>query len=199
MNHNTMFRVRKTVLEMLSDRNYIISEEDLNLDISDFRSRLIENKINIESHNNKNENMYVHFFLDNKSFGKKDLVNLKEYLNEKYESKNLNIIIVLKEKPTAQIKKELLNEEYNNIEIFFVKNLLFNVTKHEIIPKHEIMEDEEEIKKMLEEFQCLPRNLPKILSSDPVAKYYGMKSGQICKITRKSKVTGESIYYRLVK
>ena len=66
------------------------------------------------------------FFLDNKSFGKKDLVNLKEFLNEKYESKNLNVIIVLKEKPTAQIKKELLNEEYSNIEIFFVNSIFSN-------------------------------------------------------------------------
>ena len=36
----------------------------------------------------------------------------------------------------------------------------------------------------------------KILSSDPLARYYGMKPGDILKIIRPSNCSGYSIYYR---
>ena len=69
---------------------------------------------------------------------------------------------------------------------------------HEIVPRHIIL-TEEESKKVLEDYQSTKSQLPKLLSTDPVAKYYGMKSGDICRIIRHSPMTGESIYYRMVK
>ena len=41
--------------------------------------------------------------------------------------------------------------------------------------------------------------LPKISISDPIVRYYGMKTNQICKIIRKSPEVGNYIYYRLVR
>lgn len=194
------YKVRKTIIEMLHDRNYTVSDEEKNLNYSDFSEKFYENQINFEGTYKDNDDklILIYFFLENKTFGKKDLVGLKTLVNEKYVDKDLNIIIVLQDKPTSQINKEILIEDYKNIEIFLVKNLLVNVTKHIFVPKHEIL-SQEEGKKILEKFKCTRLQLPKILSSDAIAKYYGMKPGQICKITRNSNITGESIYYRLVK
>jgi DNA-directed RNA polymerase I, II, and III subunit RPABC1 len=193
------FRVRKTTMEMLEDRGYEVSEEDKNMNYEDFTDRLEENAINLVTINRTNpiKMAYVAFILDSKSFSKKDLVTLKALINEKYPSNKMTVIIV-QDKQTPQISKELLNDEYKLYEIFSVKNLMFNITHHEIVPKH-ILLTQEESDLILKQYQTTRAQLPKLLTTDPVAKYYGMKAGDICKIVRQSPMTGESYYYRILK
>ena len=73
----------------------------------------------------------------------------------------------------------------------------FNILNHELVPKHTILNKEEE-KEVLDKFKIRPENLPKILINDPVVKAIGAKEGDILKITRKSKTAGTSLYYRIV-
>ena len=76
--------------------------------------------------------------------------------------------------------------------------MIFNITHHIYVPKHIILTKEEE-KEVLEKYNTTKGKLPKIPKTDPIAKYYGMKSDQICKIIRKSPEVGEYVYYRLVR
>ena len=75
--------------------------------------------------------------------------------------------------------------------------MALNITKHKLVPKHEILskiEKDEFLKKNKFKLQ----NLPRILTSDPVIKFiYGVK-GDVIKITRQSETTGKSLYYRVV-
>ena len=73
----------------------------------------------------------------------------------------------------------------------------FNILKHELVPEHIII-NEEEKKEVLEKFKIKPKNLPKILTTDPVVKALNAKEGDILKIIRKSKTAGTSTYYRVV-
>ena len=193
------FRVRKTTMEMLEDRGYEVSEEDKNMNYEDFTNRLEENSIQlIATHRTNSVKMvYVAFILDAKSFSKKDLVALKALMDEKYPTNEVTVIIV-QDKQTPQIAKELLNDEYKLYEIFSMKNLMFNITHHEIVPRH-ILLNQEEIEVQLKLFKTTRAQLPKLLTTDPVAKYYGMKAGDVCKIIRQSPMTGESYYYRILK
>ena len=50
----------------------------------------------------------------------------------------------------------------------------------------------------METYNVTEEQIPKILSTDPVVKYYGMKIGQLCKIIRINKYTGDDISYRIV-
>ena len=193
------FRVRKTTMEMLEDRGYEVSEEDKNMNYEDFTNRLEENAIQLIATHRMNpvKMVYVAFILDAKSFSKKDLVALKALMDEKYPTNEVTVIIV-QDKQTPQIAKELLNDEYKLYEIFSMKNLMFNITHHEIVPRH-ILLNQEEVELILKQYQTTRAQLPKLLTTDPVAKYYGMKAGDVCKIVRQSPMTGESYYYRILK
>ena len=73
----------------------------------------------------------------------------------------------------------------------------FDVLKHKLVTKHIILKDEEK-KELLEKLKILPKQLPKILTNDPVVKEIGAKEGDIIKIIRNSPTAGVAIYYRLV-
>ena len=73
----------------------------------------------------------------------------------------------------------------------------FNVLTHELVPKHTIIDDEER-KELLEKFNIIPEQLPKILKNDPVVKAIEAEEGDILKIIRDSPTAGVALYYRFV-
>jgi DNA-directed RNA polymerase I, II, and III subunit RPABC1 len=191
------FKVRNTILEMLKDRDYDINDSDFNIGFDVFSAMFSENKQDLVF-NKKNglNKIYVYFYLESKNFGKKELTNILNFVDEKYGSDNINVLIILEDKPTSTIQKEL--EENKNIEIFFAKKLMFNITKHVLVPKHKLL-NENEIKEILNKYQCKKNQLPKIQYDDPVARYYGANVGDVFEITRPTPTTGIFKVYRVVK
>ena len=74
---------------------------------------------------------------------------------------------------------------------------MINLVEHDLVPQHEILSQSDAVK-VLNKYNCIKRNLPRIISIDPVAKYYNMKPGDICRIIRPSKTSGFVPFYRLV-
>ncbi|MEM2912558.1 MAG: DNA-directed RNA polymerase subunit H [Candidatus Bathyarchaeia archaeon] len=73
----------------------------------------------------------------------------------------------------------------------------FNIFDHVLVPKHEILSQEER-EKVLAQYSINPYQLPRILASDSAVKAIGGKPGDIIKITRKSPTAGEYVAYRYV-
>jgi len=73
----------------------------------------------------------------------------------------------------------------------------FNIFKHKLVPKHEILSPEE-AKELLEKYRVKPYQLPHIKASDVVAIAIGAKPGDVLKITRNSLTAGKYISYRYV-
>ncbi len=73
----------------------------------------------------------------------------------------------------------------------------FDILKHELVPEHTIL-NENEKKELFEKMNITERNLPKILTNDPVVKEIEAKEGDVLKIVRKSSTAGISVYYRVV-
>lgn len=73
----------------------------------------------------------------------------------------------------------------------------FDILKHELVPEHAIL-NENEKKELFEKMNITERNLPKILTNDPVVKEIEAKEGDVLKIVRKSSTAGISVYYRVV-
>ena len=195
----TLFKVRQTILEMIQDRKYNISEEELNITFEEFSVKYDNKNLDIFIDDKvSNKKIYIHFYNDPKSFGKNDLKGIMQKIVADYEDENINVILLLRDKENSAVTKELMKDNYRNLEIFLKKYMIFNITNHQLVPKHIILNDNEE-KEVIEKYNTTKNKFPKISKVDPVAKYYGMKPDQICKIIRKSPEVGESIYYRLVK
>jgi DNA-directed RNA polymerase I, II, and III subunit RPABC1 len=65
-----------------------------------------------------------------------------------------------------------------DLEVFSMKELLFNVTRHEYVPTHMLLTDEEK-EEVLRERKVSESKARKILVTDPVARYYGGKRADV--------------------
>lgn len=72
-----------------------------------------------------------------------------------------------------------------------------DILKHELVPNHVVL-SESEIEKVFKDLDFDREHLPKIKSSDPVAKAIDAKKGDILEITRNSPTAGTFVTYRVV-
>ncbi len=72
-----------------------------------------------------------------------------------------------------------------------------SIMENFLVPKHEIISEEEKVA-LLNKYKISLKQLPKILSSDPVVKVIGAKVGDVIKITRNEMEIGHTLYYRVV-
>ena len=80
--------------------------------------------------------------------------------------------------------------------MFSLDSLQVNITKHILVPKLEILsKDESEVIK--NKMKLVNYNqFPQFVRADPHAKFCGVRSGELCKITRTSETSGVYINYR---
>ena len=194
-NIKNTFKVRNIVLEMLEDRKYD-TKGIARLTYDEFIVLYKLNNINIFIEpKDKNKGLLVYFHNSNNNLTKSEFKSIIKNVYNKYTS-NIKIILIVK-KINNIIKNEITKDIYSNIELFLNKSLFFNITKHFLVPKHIPLTNKEK-KKVMELYNVTEKQIPKILDTDPVVKYYGMKVGQLCKIIRINKYTGDDISYRIV-
>ena len=87
--------------------------------------------------------------------------------------------------------------DIDNSEVFFEYEFLMNIIDHELQPKFELLNNEEkEIK--LREYDLTLSNIPRMLKTDAIARYYNAKPGDIFRIIRPSAYSGLGFSYRQV-
>ena len=109
-------------------------------------------------------------------------------------------IIVYADAITAFTKSHIANYRADNgvrIETFATNSLQYNVTQHELVPPHRVLGAEEQAE-VLKKLRATPDQLAKILTSDPLVKWFGARPGQVMEITRASPDGFYYPFYRVV-
>jgi len=183
-----LFNSWKTCLEIAHDRGYIPDANYLDIQLSDFKHMINDSDTNIDivcnNHtSNTNTVLYIKFILGLriKPSTIKDIY--EEILGNLNESDEMELMIVLKGKPNNSILKLQKDKTYVNIQIYWCKQLQFNVTKHEYVPTHRRLTNEESAEIMKTYSITNKYQFPILLRDDIVSKYYNYKQGDIIEIT----------------
>ncbi len=174
----------ETLIEMLTDRG---------LDMSGINPEhfLTQNNNKLTFSFTINEFKIVYYLSNKFKWSEvKTLFNLEE-------EKSTNIILIVGSKLSATNLKSI-NSTFDKIQIFEIKELLFNVSRHELVPKHEIVSSEDEINDLIAKFNIKTKyQFPHILKTDPMSKYLNLKQGDVVRISRISPTSGVYISYRV--
>lgn len=117
----------------------------------------------------------------------------------------LDFLVGYKKNPKIIILKEISNKAYQQIiknypetEVFYEHELMINLVDHVLVPKHIPLKFDDVDKEFYEPRNLKRRQMPRMLASEPVARYYNLKPEDICRIIRPSEKSGEYPTYRRV-
>ncbi|KAI3445117.1 hypothetical protein Pfo_001782 [Paulownia fortunei] len=192
---------RRTLIEMLRDRGYVVAnmEAELCRSLADFRAafgdkpepeslRLIACRASDPSRK------ILAIFCETFVIRKRNILGiLSQIVNKEMLDR---VILILQSKMNSHAQK-VLDEYPVKVETIQITDLLVNITKHFLEPKHEIMTPEEK-EKLLNKHSIEDKQLPKMLENDAIARYYGLEKGQVVKVTYSGSSTGTIVTYRCV-
>jgi len=70
------------------------------------------------------------------------------------------------------------------------------IPTHESVPEHSLM-SLSDIDKLVKKYKIAPMYFPKILVTDPVAVWYGIRAGNVVRVKRRSETAGYAYVYRI--
>lgn len=120
---------------------------------------------------------------------------VRDYAEKYKDDKNQTIILVIQNitPPARQIVQAC-----KRFEIFYEKELYCNVTHHVLYSPHRALSEPEE-EAVLKRFKCIKHNLPILLRTEPIARYFGWSVGQMVEIKSSMGGTQEPfVTYRIV-
>lgn len=164
-----------TCIEMLQQRNYTDIEQMDNI-FSIYAKKPDDKRVCIVFHKQSKFNV----------------AHVQEYTSRMKHEGIDHIIIIIQNTVTPMAKKVIENSCEIDIELFVRDELVFNITKHVLVPEH-IKLDDSSASSIRKKFGT---TLPVLSRNDPVSRFYGYKRLDIIKIVRKK--TG-FIAYRIVR
>ena len=91
---------------------------------------------------------------------------------------------------------KVLQKKKGMLQFFQLNELQFNPTKHQLVPPHRKLNQEESTDIMTKYLIQSKLQMPIIPKTDVIAKWLGLKQGEIVEIIRHNENSGKSYYYR---
>ena len=214
-----LWRIVRTTKQMCADRGYELTEDECNISLPAFRTQYADEsgapqRTRMAFTARPSDAMLKRYtplprpgatdppepqigtihveFSSNPNVGIKDIKQFAQLLSEKNYYTGVFVTSV---SPTSSALKILPSLLPTIMEIFKEEDLLVNISKHELVPKHILLSPEEK-KGLLERYRLKETQLPRIRVDDPMARYLGLRRGQVVKIIRKSETAGRYASYR---
>ncbi|GKY94601.1 hypothetical protein MPSEU_000425600 [Mayamaea pseudoterrestris] len=194
-----LFRVYRTMANMLEKRGYMVSKALRELTPASFKESYgdypnREALTLLVGKADEAENHLFVFFPEDEKVGVKPI---KVYTDRMRAENVSNAIMVLREDITAFAKQAVqeMSDSFR-IEHFKEAELLVDITNHQLVPEHQLLTPSEK-QELLKRYRLKDSQLPRIQQNDPVARYYGMRRGQVVKIIRPSETAGRYVTYRI--
>ncbi|KAG8656708.1 DNA-directed RNA polymerase V subunit 5C [Manihot esculenta] len=191
---------RKTILEMLRDRGYDVADLEVTRSLAEFRvefgdkPELKRLRISASLRSNQRRQILVVFM------GSDEIrtAAIRGLLCQIPNKESLHgLILILQSKMNHFARKEL-DKLQCKVETFQITELLLNITKHVIQPTYEIL-TAELTQQLLNKYKTEDKQLPRMLETDAIARYYGLEKGQVVKITCSGGLVDSLVTYRCVK
>lgn len=125
---------------------------------------------------------------------------LTDYKNYNGESFKYFMLIITDLTSTNLNKITAIDKALNThgacLQVFYTKELMYNPLKHSLVPQHEKL-SEAEGKEIMESYMIKQKiQMPIISKNDIIARWLGLKQGDIVKITRYNETSGTYYYFR---
>ena len=149
------------------------------------------------THNENSSTLMVYFMKAEKAVSVAEINSIVQQMKDKQIYRTIIICNKTLSPQADRLIREIDMQSVYRIEFFMIYDLLVNVSRHELVPKHMIASEEEK-SRVLKKYMVKTAQLPKMLHTDPMARYLGLKKGQMVKILRNSQTAGLHVVYRIV-
>ena len=207
MDFENIYKSRNNVLKMLRLRGFDTAnyqnqtKEELNILFQNHSRKMNSEVDSLDIFIEGDTKVFIKYILSEKCRAK-IVEKLVDNIYSDLLSNEDTCIIISKDKITYKgSMEEYVNKVFNNlkrfVQVFYLNELLFDITEHELVPEYKILDEEGKKKVMDKYFVEEDKQLPYVLVSDPVARFYGVKVGELVEITDYSESNGKNKSYRL--
>lgn len=197
-----IYKSRKNILEIIKSLGYDVDDYE-GFNINEIDAMLSNEQLDMLIENpNSQQKIYIKYHLSSKQVRQGMLDDLIEelYNIENVLEKKDTLIIITEDEPNDSIVSKL-KYIYDHDEIFVVihniHRLQFNILEHNLVPKCDILNEQDENNLMVQLKIKTKKQLPEISRFDPQALALCLRPGNIAKFTRKSITALETEYYRV--
>ena len=193
-----LFRIRKTCFALLRKRGYNVPEDEASMDSETFKQRFGEDpsreSLTILVARRDDASAKIFVFFPEADVG---VPQCKLFATRMRQEQVANSILVVNGKFSNFAKQSLAElGPALQIEHFRDEELMVDITEHELVPQHVRLTPAEK-KALLDRYKLKESQLPRIQLGDPIARFYGLKRGEVVKIIRPSETAGRYVTYRI--
>ena len=196
-----IYNSRKTIIDLLEAQKYDVSQykdfgiNEVNTLIQTKQMDMLLKKTTMD------KSVYVKYHLA-KSLRP---VNIYEYIEDLFTleevlQKKDDLIVIMKDEPNDTIRKTLTDiweKDGIFIIVLNIKRLQYNILKHQLVPEHIVL-SQEEAAAIKQKYNIHDDSqIPDISRFSPVSQVIGIRPGELCRIYRPSKTAIKAEFYRI--